>query len=122
LVLVRSFVQRALIALAALFLTWEIFAVTRWIRQAGGIGSGFRHLWVALRSDWMALIVVSDHLVIAGTVLVLLLLDAANQGWRMSRLILLVVGFIGLGSPTLLLYIAWRMKTTAPLVRQSPVA
>jgi hypothetical protein len=70
----------------------------------------------------MALIVVSDHLVIAGTVLVLLLMDAANQGWRMSRLMLLTVAFIGLGSPTLLLYIAWRMNTTSPLVRRSRVA
>ena len=105
----RAIVRRGLLILAAGFLAWELFGVVHWFRQTGGLGPGFDHLSRALRADWMALIVVSDHLVIASVVLVGLWLDATHLGWRISRRVLLALAFIALGSPTLLTYLAWRM-------------
>ncbi|HYC31334.1 MAG TPA: hypothetical protein VEB59_03545 [Gemmatimonadales bacterium] len=98
-----------LLVLAALFLGWELVATVLWLGQTGGIGEGFAHLWQALRSDWMALIVVSDHLLVAGTVLIGLWLDTRRLGWRLARRLLLAVAFVALGSPALLAYLAWRM-------------
>jgi hypothetical protein len=105
----RSTVRAGLIILALFFLGWELYAFLHWLRQTGGLGQGFEHLWRTLRSDWMALIVVSDHLVIAGTVLIAIWLDAKRLGWQLSRRILLALAFIALGSPALLLYLAWRL-------------
>ncbi len=102
-------IRRALIVFALLFLGWELFAAVQWLRQTGGIGPGFGHLWQALRSDWMALIVVSDHVVIAATVLVGLWFDATRLGWHLTRRVLLILAFVALGSPTLLAYLAWRL-------------
>jgi uncharacterized membrane protein len=98
-----------LLAGAAFFLLWELYATVRWVREAGGIGNAFDHLYRTLRSDWMAQIVVSDHLVIAATVLVTLWIDAGRFGWKTGRRIFLALAFIGLGSPTLLAYLAWRL-------------
>jgi hypothetical protein len=113
----RRFLPHALLAGAALFLLWELYAVTRWVEQAGSLGAAFDHFTHKVGSDWMALIVVSDHLVIAGTVLIALLIDAARQGWSASRLIFLAVAFVALGSPALLVYLAWRLGTGS---RQRP--
>jgi hypothetical protein len=111
-------VRAGLIVLGLLFLVWELYAFVHWLQHTGGLGQGFRHLWDRLRSDWMALIVVSDHLVIAGTVLVALLIDATRTGWPASRRALLAIAFVGLGSPALLFYLAWRLGST-PLGRGS---
>ena len=116
----RRFLPPALLAGALLFLLWELYAVTRWLQKAGSLGAAFDHFGRAVGSDWMALIVVSDHLIIAGTVLIALLIDAARQGWSASRLILLAVGFVALGTPALLGYLAWRL--TIESRRQSPSA
>ena len=56
-----------------------------------------------------ALIVVSDHLVIAGVVLVALWIDTTRLGWSVRGRALLAIAFVVLGSPTLLVYLAWRM-------------
>jgi hypothetical protein len=105
----HAIVRRALLAVALLFLAWELFGAVHWLRQTGGLGPGLDHLGQTLRSDWMALIVVSDHLVIATTVLVGVWLDATHLGWRGSRRLLLALAFVALGSPALLTYLAWRM-------------
>lgn len=105
----HGIVRRALLISAVLFLAWELFGAVQWFRQTGGFSPGFDHLWQTLRTDWMALLVVSDHLVIASTVLVGLWLDATRLGWRVSRRLLLALAFVALGSPTLLTYLAWRM-------------
>jgi hypothetical protein len=105
----RSFARPLLVVLAGLFLLWELYAAIRWLGQTGGVIQGFEHLWGVLRRDWMALIVVSDHLVIAGAVLIGLWLDATRMGWRISRRLLLALAFVAVGSPALLLYVAWRI-------------
>jgi hypothetical protein len=81
----RRFLPPALLAGALLFLLWELYAVIQWLQQAGSLGAAFDHVRRAVGSDWMALIVVSDHLIIAGTVLIALLIDAARQGWSAPR-------------------------------------
>jgi hypothetical protein len=102
----------AAVALALVFLGWELVAVILWVRQSGGLSVAPGHFWRALSSDWMALIVVSDHLVVAGAVLVGMWLDAGRRGWSAARRLGLAVAFIALGSPAMLLYLAWRAKTT----------
>src|SRR3954462_1753765 len=77
--------RRLLLVLAFAFLVWELIAVILWVRQSGGLPHAPGHFWQALRSDWMALLVVSDHLVVAGTVLIALWIDARRVGWRLSR-------------------------------------
>jgi nicotinamide riboside transporter PnuC len=107
---VRRVASGGLILLGLLFSGWELYAFLQWLRQTGGLEPGFRHLLHTLRSDWMALIVVSDHLVIAATVLVAILIDATRLGWPASRRVLFTLAFIGLGSPALLFYLAWRVS------------
>jgi hypothetical protein len=99
-----------LLVLAFAFLMWELIAVILWVRQSGGLPHAPGHFWQTLRSDWMALLVVSDHLVVAGTVLVALWIDAKRVGWRLARRSGLVVAFVALGSPAMLAYLAWRLK------------
>jgi hypothetical protein len=84
------------------------------VRQAGGVGAAPGHFWDAIQADWMALIVVSDHLVIAGAVLVALWIDAARQGWPHGRRGALAAAFVALGTPTLLAYLAWRLRAHRP--------
>ena len=81
--------------------------------QTGGLYAAPGHLWDTIRSDWMALIVVSDHLVIAGTVLIALLVDAGRLGWSVAGRGALAAAFIGLGTPALLAYLAWRWPRRA---------
>jgi hypothetical protein len=89
--------RRLLLVLAFAFLAWELIAVILWARQSGGLPHAPGHFWQALRSDWMALLVVSDHLVVAGTVLVALWLDAKRVRWRLSQRWGLVVAFVDVG-------------------------
>src|SRR5215210_3992129 len=105
----RQLLRIVLVASAFVFLVWEVYGALRWVREAGGIGPAFDHLWRTLGSDWMALIIVSDHAVIAGAVLIALWMDAKRLGWLLWRRVLLAIAFVGLGSPTLLLYLAWRI-------------
>jgi hypothetical protein len=105
----RQLVRVVLVASAFVFLVWEVYGAVRWVSQAGGIGPAFDHLWSTLAADWMALIVVSDHAVIAGAVLVALWTDAKRVGWLLGRRMLLAIAFVALGSPTLLVYLAWRI-------------
>jgi hypothetical protein len=99
-----------LLVLAFAFLVWELIAVILWVRQSGGLPHAPGHFWHALRSDWMALLVVSDHLLVAGTMLVALWIDAKREGWRPSGRWGLVLAFIAVGSPAMLAYLAWRLK------------
>jgi hypothetical protein len=99
-----------LLVLAFAFLVWELIAVMLWVRQSGGFPHAPGHFWQTLRSDWMALLVVSDHLVVAGTVLVALWIDAKRVGWQLSGRWGLVVAFVALGSPAMLAYLAWRLN------------
>lgn len=109
----RRTLSAALLTLAAAFLAWELYGAVRWVRSAGGLGNAFDHLWQAITSDWMALIVVTDHLLIAGVVLVALWLDALRCGWPVARRLLLAAAFVALGSPALLAYLAWRVRGVA---------
>jgi hypothetical protein len=112
----RQLIRIVLVASAILFLVWEVYAAVRWIGEAGGIEPAFDHLWSTLGSDWMALIVVSDHAVIAGAVLIALWIDARRLGWLLWRRVLLAVAFVALGSPTLLVYVAWRIGSSGRFI------
>jgi hypothetical protein len=121
----RRTVVELLCTVALLFVFWEAYATIRWVVEAGTLAWAFDHFWSALQSDWMAKIVVSDHLFIAGTVLVALWFDAARMDWGVWRRLTLALAFIALGTPALLTYIAWRLGTRSGAVvrpdRESPV-
>ena len=93
---------------AIAFAVWEVAAVLLWVRDPGSIGSAGAHTWERLRADWFLLIVVSDHLVIAGVALVWVLIDAGRRGWSVWMRLAWVVAFAGLGTPALLGYLAQR--------------
>ena len=105
--------SRLLLVLALAFLAWELVVVSLWVRQSGGLPKAPGHFWHQLRSDWMALLVVSDHLVVASAVLVGLWLDAKRVGWNLSHRLGLAIAFVVLGSPAMLLYLSWRVKGTS---------
>ena len=93
---------------AIAFGVWELAAVLLWIRDAGSIGSAGVHTWERLHADWFLLIVVTDHLIIAGVALLWVLVDAGRRGWPVWMRLAWVVAFVGLGTPALLGYLAQR--------------
>ena len=99
-----------LLTLACTFLAWEAFGAIQWVLAAGGVGPAAREFWARLTSDWMLIVVVTDHLLLAGIVLVLMWVDAGRIGWAVSRRFLLVAAFVALGSPVVLWYLAWRLR------------
>jgi len=104
----RTPVRSTLLLGAGLFLAWEAYGAARWVLDAGGIGSAASRFWTLLASDWMILLFVTDHLVLAAIVLVLLWLDAARRAWSLPRRLLLATAFVALGSPVVLAYLARR--------------
>lgn len=106
----RGLVRAGLVLVAGLFLLWEGYGAIRWLQEAGDIGSALDHLWRTLHSDWMARVAVSDLLIIAAVALAGLWIDSARQGWPPARRVLLAAGFVVLGSPVLLFYLAWRLR------------
>jgi hypothetical protein len=102
-----------LAALAVAFLVWELTAVILWARESGGLPAAPGHFWRSLRSDWMVLLVVTDHLLVAGAVLVWLWVDAGRAGASAAGRLGLVIAFIALGSPAMLLYLSWRLPALA---------
>jgi hypothetical protein len=101
-------VRSTLLLGAGLFLAWEAYGAARWVLDAGGIGSAATRFWTLLGSDWMILLFVTDHLVLAAVVLVLLWLDAVHRAWSLPRRLLLAMAFVALGSPVVLAYLARR--------------
>jgi hypothetical protein len=96
---------------AIAFGVWELAAVLHWIRDAGSIGSAGAQTWERLSADWFLLIVVTDHLVIAGIALLWGLIDAGRRGWSLWMRLAWVVAFVGLGTPALLGYLAQHHPT-----------
>jgi hypothetical protein len=111
----RHRIRAALVMLAIAFLLWEAYGAFRWVVDAGGLGPAARHFWVSLRDEWMLLIVVSDHLLLAGIALVILWVDATRLALTVAHRALLAVAFIALGSPIVLGYLAWRLGKPAGL-------
>lgn len=106
----RSTLRAGLLGLACAFLAWEALGAVRWVEEAGGLGSAAGHFWARLTSDWMLMIFITDHLLLAGIVLVLMWVDSARVGWVVSRRVFLTAAFVALGSPVVLWYFAWRLR------------
>jgi hypothetical protein len=98
----------ALLGIAAVFLAWELYGTATWLGEVATPGAGLARLWAPVAGDRMLQVVTSDFLLIGAVVLALLWLDAAGRGWAVSRRAALALGFIALGSPVLLTYIALR--------------
>jgi hypothetical protein len=118
--LMRHPIRVGLVVLAIAFLVWEAYGAFRWVADAGGSGAAARQFWVRLRDEWMLLIVVSDHLLLAGIALVILWVDATRLALTLAHRALLAVAFIALGSPIVLGYLAWRLGK-APALRTDAV-
>ncbi len=106
--------RASLLAFAFGFLVWEAFGATRWVIDAGGLGPAASRFWTSLTGDWMLLVVVTDHLLLAAIVLALVWVDAAKAGWSIERRLGLTAAFVALGSPAILWYLAWRLRPAAP--------
>ena len=98
------------------FALFELVAVLRWLAVAGSLSLAVAQMWVRLGADWFLLIVVADHLVIAGTVLLWVWMDARRRGWPTGRRLAWTVAFIALGTPALLGYIAERTEAEPKVV------
>ncbi len=109
--------RRILLWVGALaFAGWELVGVLLWVAAAGSLGVASGQTWARLRSDWYLLIVVTDHLVIAGVVLLWVWGDMGRRGWSLGARLAWLVVLIALGTPTLLAYLAER-----PAIRTSTV-
>jgi hypothetical protein len=105
-------VRRILLWVGALaFASWELVGVLLWVGAAGSLGVARDQTWARLRSDWYLLIVVTDHLVIAGVVLLWVWGDMGRRGWSLPTRLAWLVTLIALGTPTLLAYLAERPVT-----------
>ena len=105
---------------AGAFLLWEAFGAARWVGAAGGIGVAFGHLWRTIRSDWMALVVVTDHLVIAACALLWMWRDAAGRGWPAGRPLGWAALFVALGWPRLLAFLPQRGARAQAAATEEP--
>jgi uncharacterized ion transporter superfamily protein YfcC len=94
------------------FLVFEVAAAARWITDAGGLRMAGRHFSHALTSDWMLIIVVADHLLIGLVVLIIGWKDAAAREMNPLTRLSWVASFIALGSPTLIVYLARRTRSS----------
>src|SRR5215212_4323890 len=84
---------------AAAFLAFEAVAALQWLREAGSVARAGEHFLRALRSDWMLIIVVADHLLIAFAVLMLGWRDAISNGITLRSRLGWTLLFVALGSP-----------------------
>jgi hypothetical protein len=106
----RRTLRAGLLTLAVVFLCWEAFGAVRWVADAGGLGLAAKQFWAHLTDDWMLLIVVTDHLLLAGVVLVVVWLDAVKAGWKIGSRLGVTAAFVALGSPVILWYLAARLQ------------
>jgi hypothetical protein len=97
---------------------FELILTRRWVEAAGTLGGAFELTWSHLWSDWFLLVVVADHLVIAGAALLWVWMDARRRGWPLGYRLAWVAAFAGLGTPALLGYLAERRMPGSPRVRQ----
>jgi hypothetical protein len=101
--------KRVLLWVGALaFLAWELTAALHWVGPELAVGTAVRQTWAHVESDWFLKILVADHIVIAGTVLVWVWIDAGRRGWSVGARLAWTVAYIALGSPALLGYLAER--------------
>ena len=98
----------ALWAGALAFALWELVAVVRWIGSAGSFEWAISYTWSRLRSDWLLLILLTDHLVIAASAMLWVWLDARRRAWSVAARLVWCVLFVALGTPALLGYLAER--------------
>ncbi len=107
--------RRILLWVGALaFAGWELVGVLLWVGAAGSLGVASAQTWERLRSDWYLLIVVTDHLVIAGVVLLWVWGDMGQRGWSLRIRLAWLAALIALGTPTLLVYLAERPLARGP--------
>lgn len=96
------------------FAAWELGSVILWVRAAGSLAAARDLTWDRLRSDWYLLIVVTDHLVIAGILLLWIWVDMGRRRWSLAPRLAWLVVIIALGTPGVLAYLAERPGTGAP--------
>lgn len=102
---------------AIAFALWEAYAAAHWVAQGGGLGGAVSMTWQRIREDWFLRILVADHIGIAGTMLIFVLIDAARRGWSVAARAAYTVAYIALGTPALFGYLAERTKARAERVR-----
>ena len=105
----------ALWAGAVLFAGWELAGLILWLREVDGLGPGLSQLWASVLQDKMLLVVVTDHLAIAGVALLWVWCDTRRRRWPLGQRLLWAGAFVVVGTPALLGYLAERGASSEPL-------
>jgi hypothetical protein len=102
---------------ALAFLLWELVAAYHWVGPELAIGAAVRQTWAHVRSDWFLKVLITDHIVIAGTVLLWVWIDAGRRGWSTGARVAWTIAYIALGTPALLGYLAERAPSPAAAIK-----
>ncbi|MBI5445127.1 MAG: DUF2834 domain-containing protein [Deltaproteobacteria bacterium] len=101
--------ERRTLGLAGLLLlTWFGVGGFLWLAQGGGVRAAVLHFLEAVRSDWMVVLFVNDLLVLLLLASVWVWADGRRRRVPAGRRGLWVAAVLLLGSPALLLYLAFR--------------
>ena len=97
-----------LLALAATLFAWFNVAFFLWLRQGDTLAARLTHAWHGASSDWLVAATLSDAGIFVALALVWFWCDARARLWTRRRRIGWIVATIVCGSPTLLVYLAFR--------------
>ena len=89
---------------AGLFFVWQNVAMYLWLQQEQGFG----HMWTALTSDWLLLLILTDACIFSALALAWFYHDMRRRGMPAARRNGLFAAALALGSPVLLIYVATR--------------
>ena len=93
---------------AGVFFVWQNVAMYLWLRQNQGVGPGLGHMWSALTTDWLLLLILTDACMFSALALGWFYTDMRQRGIPSPRRHGLLIAAIALGSPVLLIYLANR--------------
>ncbi len=100
--------RKTLLILAGAIFAWFNVGFVLWLKGGDSLTARFAHAWQAASSDWLVVIILSDALVFVVFVLAWLWRDARARMLTTRRRIGWVVATVALGSPALLVYLAYR--------------
>lgn len=112
--------RRLLYLGAGLMLAWVVTASVLWIGGHGEPDAAFWHFWNTLRSDWMLILIVTDMAVFTAAALVWAAADLRRRGATPVVTVGWLIPMLLLGSAVLLLYLARRTESRAPLTGARP--
>jgi hypothetical protein len=102
-----------LLVITLIILVWIGLGTYWWLREHGTIILAAQHFLDTILSDWMVTLFMSDLVIIGLLVCLWVLKDAKERGWSGYKRWGWTVLFVVLGSPALLIYLAFRPGTSS---------